>query len=38
MTLVIGIFQFHCKRDHKQVKLNEIKQDMCKSDSIFPYF
>ena len=32
-----GICQFHCKSGHKQVKWNEIKQDTCKSYSIFPY-
>ena len=37
MTFIIGIFQFHCKSEHKQVKRNEIKQDMRKSDSTFPY-
>ena len=37
MALIIGIFQFHCKSEHKQVKWNEIKQGMSKSDSIFPY-
>ena len=37
MTFLIGIFQFHCKSKHKQVKSNKIKQDMYKSDSIFPY-
>ena len=31
------IFQFYCKCEHKQIKWNEIKQDMCKCDSIFPY-
>ena len=36
MTFRIDIFQFHCKNDHKQVKRNKIKRDMCKSDSIFP--
>ena len=37
MTFIIGIFQFHCKSEHKQVKWNEIEQGMCKSDSTFPY-
>ena len=37
MTFIIDIFQFHCKSEQKQVKWNEIKRDMCKSDSIFPY-
>ena len=32
-----SIFQFHCKSERKQVKSNEIKQYMCKSDSIFPH-
>ena len=35
MTFTIGFF--HCKSEHKQVKWSKIKQDMCKSDSIFPY-
>ena len=34
MTFIIGIFQFQF---HIQVKGNEIKEDMCKSDSAFPY-
>ena len=33
-TLIIDIFQFIA---HKQVKWNNIKWDMCKSDTIFPY-
>ena len=37
MTFIIGIFQFHSKSEHIQVKGNEIKEDMCKSDSAFPY-
>ena len=37
MAFIIGIFQFHCKNECKQVKGNEIKGDMCKSDSTFPY-
>ena len=32
----IAIFQFHSKSEHKQVKSNKIKQDTCKSNSIFP--
>ena len=31
MTFIIDIFQFHCKIEHKQVKCNKIKEDMCKS-------
>ena len=31
MTFIIGIFQFHCKDEDKQVKCT------CKSDSILPY-
>ena len=27
---LIGIFEFHCKSEHKQVKSNKIKPDMCK--------
>ena len=38
MTFNIDIFIFHCKNERKQVKWNEIKRDMCKSSSIFPYF
>ena len=44
MTFIINFIQFQCKREHKQVKRNKIKQDMCKSDSFFliykalPYF
>ena len=37
VTFTIGIFQFHCKIEYKQVKGKEIKGDMCKSDSTFPY-
>ena len=37
MTLIISIFRFYCKSEHKQVQRNKIKQDMCKSDNIFPY-
>ena len=37
MTLIIGIFQFHCKSEQKQVKWNEIKQNMCKYDSTCSY-
>ena len=37
MAFVIGIFQFHRKKEHKQVKQNKIKQGMCKSDSTFSY-
>ena len=37
MTLSIGIFQLHSKSELKQVKVSKIKQDMYKSDSIFPY-
>ena len=37
MILIISIFQFYCKNEHKQVKRNKIKADTCKSDSIFPY-
>ena len=37
MTFMIGIFQFHCKSEHKKVKGNEIKGDMHKSDSAFTY-
>ena len=36
MTFIIDIFQCHCKIYRKEVKWNKIKQDMCKSDSIFP--
>ena len=32
-----GIFQLYWKSEHKQVKWNEIKWDMYKSDSIIPY-
>ena len=37
MTFMLGIFQFHCKSEHKQVKWNKIKQDTSTSDSIFSY-
>ena len=37
MTFIIDIFQLYCKSDHKQVKWNEMKQDMSKSNSIFSY-
>ena len=37
MTFIIGIFQFHCKGEHRQVVWNKIKWDMCKSESIFLY-
>ena len=37
MAFIIGIFQFHYESEHKQFKCDEIKRDMCKSDSIFPY-
>ena len=37
MAFIIDTFQFNCKSEHKQVKWNEIKEDMCKSDSVFPY-
>ena len=37
MTFIIDIFQFHCKIEQEQIKGNEIKRDMCKSDSMFPY-
>ena len=37
MTFIIHIFQFHGKSEHKQVKLNKIKRDMWKFDSIFLY-
>ena len=37
MTFIIGTFKSHCKCEHNQVKWNKITQDMCKSDSIFPY-
>ena len=30
----IGIFQFHCKIEHKKVKWNKVKRNMSKSDSI----
>ena len=37
MIFTIGIFQFHCKSEQKEVKLNKIKRNMYKSDSIFPH-
>ena len=37
MTFIIGILTFHGKSEHKQVKWNEIKRDICKCDSIFLY-
>ena len=37
ITFITDIFQFHCKSKHKYLKWNEIKGDMCKSDSPFPY-
>ena len=37
MTFDNGIFQFHCKSEQKQIKWNDTKQDISKSDSIFPY-
>ena len=37
MIFTIGIFQFYGKSEHKQVKRNKIKQDMCKSDSSLSY-
>ena len=37
MTFIIGIFQFHCKSEHKQVKLNKIKREIRRSDSNFSY-
>ena len=36
MTFIIGIFQFHCKIEQKQVKIKKIKWNMFKSDSFFP--
>ena len=27
---IIGIFQFQCKSEHKQLKRNKLKQNMCK--------
>ena len=38
MTFIIGTFQFHFKSDHKQIKWNRITWEMCKSDSLFPYW
>ena len=35
MTFIISIFQHDCKCEPKEVKWNNIKQYMCKSDSIF---
>ena len=37
MTFIIDIFQFHCRREHTQVKWNKDKRDMWKSDVIFVY-
>ena len=34
--MTFDILQFHCKSEHKQVKRNKIKQDIWKSDSVFP--
>ena len=36
-TLIIDIFQFHCRSKYKQVKCNKFKRDMSKSDIIVPY-
>ena len=36
-AILIGIFQFDCKREHKQVKWNKIKRHMSKSEIIFHY-
>ena len=35
ITFIIGIFQVHCKSKHKQVKSNQIKRNLCKSDIMF---
>ena len=35
MTFITGIFQFYCKIEYKEVKLNKIKRKMCKSDRSF---
>ena len=35
MAFIIGIFQFNCESEHKQVKWNDIKRNMYKSGSIF---
>ena len=35
---IFGIFQFHCKSENKLVNWNEIKGDMCKSDSTLPFY
>ena len=37
MTFIISIFQFKYKGEHKQVKRNKIKQNMCKGDNNFFY-
>ena len=37
LIFVIGIFQFNCKSEHKQVKRNKIKRNMSKLGVIFPY-
>ena len=37
MAFIIDILTFHGKSEHKQVKWNEIKRDICKCDSIFLY-
>ena len=37
MIFIIGTFQSHYKSECNQVKWNKTTQDMCKSDSIFPY-
>ena len=37
MTFIIRIFNFYCKIEQEQVKLNKIKRGMCKSDSNFFY-
>ena len=37
-TFITGTFQFHCKSEPKQVKLNKITQDLSKSGSIFFLF
>ena len=35
MTFIISIFEFKYKSEHKQVKRNKIKQNMCKADNFF---
>ena len=37
MNSIIGIFQLRFKSEHKEVKWNKIKQEICKSHNIFPY-